>query len=127
VVEGARFALVQQVVDKQMVDRSGRRCGKADGLVMVIDGEGPPRITAIQVGGGTLASRLDPRLGRWAAALARWLGVRGGRPARIAWSHVARIDREVTLDLDSERSALSAMETWVRRELIERLPGGKRR
>jgi sporulation protein YlmC with PRC-barrel domain len=127
VVEGARFPLVKAVLDKQMVDRTGRRCGKVDGLVMVVDAHGPPHITAIQVGGGTLAARVHPRVGRWMSTLARSLGVRDGRPYRIPWSRVMRVEREVTVDLHAATSALSAMETWVRRTLIERLPGGKRR
>jgi sporulation protein YlmC with PRC-barrel domain len=114
--------LIRDVLDKQMVDRHGRRCGKVDGLVLVI-GAGQPRVVGLQVGGGTLARRISVRLGRWAASWARRLGIRDGQPYRIPWSRVVSVDLEVALDLDARRSNLDAAERVLRERLVGKIPG----
>jgi sporulation protein YlmC with PRC-barrel domain len=116
--------LAHDVLDKQMVDRHGRRCGKVDGLVLRLD-DGPPRLVAIQIGAGTLARRLGARAGAWAAAFTRWWGLRGGAPYRIPWRRVEAVALEVTLDLDAERSQLDAAERWLREKIVDRIPGGR--
>jgi hypothetical protein len=119
----AELDLVRDVLDKQMVDRQERRCGKVDGLVLVLGAGGQPRVDRIEVGGGTLARRLGPRLARWAAALARWCGVREGRPYRIPWSRVTDVGLEVKLDLDAPDTELDAAERRLRERIIARIPG----
>jgi hypothetical protein len=119
---GRELHLAHDVLDKQMVDRRGCKCGRVDGLVLNVNGDGPPRVSHIQIGAGTLAARLSPRLGRWAAAFARWLGLRA-RPYRLPWSRVESVDVDVTLDLDASRSGLDAAERWLRAHVIEHLPG----
>jgi sporulation protein YlmC with PRC-barrel domain len=113
--------LVRDVLDKQMIDRTGRRCGKVDGIVLEV-GDGPPRVVGMEIGGGTLARRFGPRLGRWAAALARWCGLRG-QPYRIPWFRVRHIGLEVSLDLDARRSGLDAAERMLSERLVRRIPG----
>jgi hypothetical protein len=119
----ADLDLIRDVLDKQMVDRSGRRCGKVDGLVLRLGDDGQPRVSRIEVGGGVLARRLGPRLGRWAAALARWCGVREGHPYHIPWARVVDVDLEVKLDLDAPRTELDAAERRLRERIIARIPG----
>ncbi len=116
--------LFRDVLDKQMVDRNGRRCGKVDGLVLRT-GEGPPRVARIEIGSGTLARRLSGRLARGMAALSRWLGIRGGRPYRIPWARVKEVDLNVALDLDADDSQLDAAERWVRDRVMSHLPGAR--
>jgi sporulation protein YlmC with PRC-barrel domain len=117
------LALIRDVLDKQMVDRSGRRCGKVDGLVLRLGEDGQPRVTRIEVGGGTLARRLWPRLARRAAALARWCGVREGHPYHIPWSRVTDVAMEVKLDLDAPHTELDAAERRLRERIVARIPG----
>src|SRR3954466_15375315 len=108
-----------------MVDRRGRRCGKVDGLVLRLGEDGQPRVSRIEVGGGTLARRLGPRLARWAAALGRWCGVREGRPYRISWSRVTEVELEVKLDLDARGTELEAAERRLRERIAPPLPGAR--
>jgi hypothetical protein len=123
----AELHLFRDVLDKQMSDLHGRRCGKADGLVMRVGSEGQPEVIGIEVGGGTLARRLGRRTGpwlaRWASALARWLGVRDGAAYRIPWRRVQRVHLEVELDLDAPRSGLEAAERRLRERIVGRIPG----
>jgi len=123
VAERAReLHLAHDVLDKQMVDRRGCKCGRVDGLVLKLDASGPPRVSHIQVGAGTLAARVAPRLGRWVAALARWLGLRA-RPHRLPWRRVESVDVDVTVDVDASRSGLDAAERWVRVRVVAHMPG----
>jgi len=115
--------LYRDVLDKQMVDRRGRRCGKVDGIVLRFGPDGQPWVARIEVGGGTLARRLGERLGRWAAALARWCGVREGRAYHIPWARVVEVDLEVKLDLDAPDTELDAAERRLRERIVARIPG----
>jgi sporulation protein YlmC with PRC-barrel domain len=117
------LALVRDVLDKQLIDRNGLRCGKVDGIVLDTSGNGPPRVAFLQSGPVTLARRL----GAWPARIAAWVargGPRGGEPYRIPWSRVSAVGREVKVDLDAERSKLLAGEHWLRHRVVEKL-GGK--
>jgi sporulation protein YlmC with PRC-barrel domain len=49
--------LIRDVLDKQIVDRTGDRLGKVDGLVLTLTDGGRPRVTAIEVGPTILARR----------------------------------------------------------------------
>jgi sporulation protein YlmC with PRC-barrel domain len=109
------------LLDKQMIDRHGRRCGKVDGVVLEV-GEGAPRVVGLEIGGGTLARRFGPRLARWAASVARFWGLRG-QPYRIPWYRVKNVGLEVALDLDARRSGLDAAEKLLRDRLVRRIPG----
>jgi sporulation protein YlmC with PRC-barrel domain len=122
----AELHLVRDLLDKQMVDRHGRRCGKVDGVVLRL-GDGPPRVARLEIGGGTLARRLGHRWGRrfarWAASLARLCGVRGGQPYHIPWKRVWAVGLDVQLDLDARHTELDAAERRLRERLIARIPG----
>src|SRR2546423_1687476 len=116
------LALVRDVLDKQLVDRDGCPCGRVDGIGLEI-GEGPPRVAFLESGPGTLARRL----GRWPARLAAWIARRGprhGRPYRVPWRRVLTVGKEVTIDLDAQRSRLLAGEQWLRRHVMDRTVGG---
>jgi hypothetical protein len=58
-VEGERLDLVYRVLDLQLVDVDGRRCGKVDDVEL--SGE-PLRATALLSGTGTFPDRLPRRL-----------------------------------------------------------------
>src|SRR5439155_10098025 len=70
-----------QVLDHQLLDKNGRRCGNVDDLA--IEG-GPgerPEVVAILVGPGYWPQRAG-LIGR----IASWIG--GGRRVRVPWSEV---------------------------------------
>jgi hypothetical protein len=94
-----------------------------DGIVLRFEADGQPSVARLEVGGGTLARRLGPRLQRWAAALARWCGVREGRPYHIPWRRVVDVDLEVKLDLEAPSTELDAAERRLRERIVARIPG----
>src|SRR5437763_49343 len=71
--------LIHDVLDKQILDRHGRKLGRVDGLVIEIDDGGPPRIVGLETGVVALACRL----GRGVLSLVP-TGKRGGY--RIPWN-----------------------------------------
>jgi sporulation protein YlmC with PRC-barrel domain len=115
--------LVRDVLDKQLVDRTGRECGKVDGLVLVTDNGEPPRVAFIECGSSTLARRIGRRTARFVSWLARRFGPRHGAPVRIPWSDVLEVDVEVKIDVDAERSPLDAGEAWSRDHVVAHIPG----
>jgi sporulation protein YlmC with PRC-barrel domain len=87
-VEAERLDLVYRVLDLQLVDVDGRRCGKVDDVEL--SGE-PLRATALLSGTGTFPDRLPRRL---LPRLARRLVGRfvlGGNVVRIPWEEVDEI------------------------------------
>jgi sporulation protein YlmC with PRC-barrel domain len=103
------------ILDHQLVDDEGRRCGKVDDLELEL-GENPPRVSAIIV--GTTAWRDRSRLG---ALLARLLGVDS---VRIPWEEVASIESAVQLRRTARELRLGRGDDRYR-ALVERLPGAE--
>jgi hypothetical protein len=123
-----KLALVRDVLDKQLLDRDGNAVGRADGIILVFGASTrPPRVTQIEAGIITLASRLHPRLADGCRALARKWGFRGGRPVRIPWAKVDSIGKELKLDLSAEHSELLLWERWLRDRIIQRIPGSRKK
>ena len=118
--------LVHEVLDKQMLDARGRRMGKVDGIVLELSGDRPPRVIGLEAGVPALAERLGERLGRWTGTLARRLSPDRPGNTRIPWTKVRQITLDVHVDLDSEQSPVFTVERWLRRHVVERIPGGRR-
>jgi sporulation protein YlmC with PRC-barrel domain len=111
------------LLDRQILDRHGVRCGKVDDLELTVDEDGPPRVTAVIVGPGALLTRTHhTRLGHWLRRLIPVLsdGHDGGR---IPIRHVAALDDHVTVSLEAEQLASHHVETWVQDHVIAHLPG----
>lgn len=119
--------LVRDVLDKQMVDRRGDRMGKVDGVVLQVDGEGPPRVVYLEAGVPTLARRLGPRLGRWVSRLAHRWGGAHPESYRIPWTKVREVELDVRVDDEVEETRINVVEDWLRVHVVEHLPGGKKR
>lgn len=113
--------LARDLLDKQLVDRNGRKAGKVDGIVLKIQ-EGRPRIAYLEVGWPVLARRLGKRPARWSDGLLRhW---NGGIRTRLPWERIESVGRDIHLDIDSEKSTLLTVERWLRRQIVRRMPGG---
>ena len=114
-----------QLLDRQLVDRTGRLCGKVDDLeVGEPDDEGNRHVSAILAGPGALLGRTGHRrLGDWLRGLAAAAAPDGADHTRIPFSRVADIGNHVSLDLNSEEVATFAVERWVRDHVIGKLPG----
>jgi sporulation protein YlmC with PRC-barrel domain len=111
----------RQILDQQLVDRTGLAVGKVDGIMMELRDGTLPRLTAVLTGGHLFAWRLHPQLQGWARWLTRRWGPGRPEPLRIPWSKVMKIGVDVKVDIE----AADAMpwERWVRERIIGRIPG----
>jgi hypothetical protein len=115
--------LVRDVLDKQVLDRDGKKMGKVDGILLE-EVSGVLRVAFLELGGGTHARRLHPRLAFLLQGLSRAVGVTSGDPLRIPWSKVLRHDTSVHVDLLAEDTPAYAWERLLRDRLVGRWPTG---
>jgi hypothetical protein len=115
--------LVRDVLDKQMLDRRLRHMGKVDGIVLELREGMPPRVIGLEAGVTVLGQRLGQRPGRWMARLARRLSPERPGAFRVPWPKVQQIDLAVHVDLDAEQLSVYALERWLRRHVVGRIPG----
>lgn len=97
------------LLDHQLLDAEGRRCGKVDDLEL--DGAA---VVAILTGPPVWRGR--GRLGRLAAAVAQ------GSTVRVPWSEVEEIDSAVRLRKTARELRLGRGDDRVR-PFVERFPG----
>jgi sporulation protein YlmC with PRC-barrel domain len=119
--------LIRDVLDKQVHDRRGRKMGKVDGIVLELREGQPPRVDHLEVGAVTLARRLGPSWGRLMEAIDVGFGVSDGAPLRIPFARVGEIGIDVQVDVDAESTRAWDWERWLRRHVVERIPGSGRR
>jgi sporulation protein YlmC with PRC-barrel domain len=108
--------LTLTVLDRQLVDAHGRRCGRVDDIELEERAGGALEVTALLVGPGVWPGRMPNVVGR---ALARLAG-RG--VTRIPWSHVVDISHVVKLDKPAMDLGLGSGDDRAAR-WIERIPG----
>jgi hypothetical protein len=118
-----KIHLIRDVLDNQLVDVKKRRMGKADGLVLVMRKDKPPRLAYIETGMSTLMHRLSARLGKFVERAGRRWGVRKGKPCRLAWAKVRHVGIDVELDVDADETSVLAWEKWLAKNLVGRIPG----
>lgn len=116
--------VIRDVLDNQLVDRSQRKMGKVDGVVIELRDNQPPRLAYLETGVTVLARRLHPRLESWVAAWQRKWGAKRSEPLRIPWSKIRDVGIDVEVDLDAEDTAALAYEQWLRDNVVKRIPGG---
>ena len=122
-----KLDLVRDLLDQQLVDRSGTKIGRVDGLVIEVREDGPPLVDHIQVGAVVLARRLGPRTER----LVRWVRSRFVKddkpPIEIRWPLVAEINQHhIKLSISAETHPVNNAEEWLRENLLKKIPGSKR-
>lgn len=111
--------LDKEVVDHQLVDCNGRRCGNVDDLELT-GGPGEPLVVAaILSGPGEFRTRL-PRVARPLAWLLERLFGRG--VTRIEWSEVAAHDGHIDLGKEAGEYGLGAGDDRLG-TVIARIPG----
>ncbi len=104
------------LLDHQLVDCEGRRCGKIDELELEGIRYGAPRVAAIVV--GPPGWRTRGRLGRFAA----WLV--GGRAVIVPWKEVAEVGAGVKLRKTAAELRLGRGDDRAQ-ALVERIPGAR--
>jgi hypothetical protein len=102
------------LLDHQLVDAEGRRCGKVDDLELEGSPGERPVVTAILVGPGAWHGR--GRLGRLAARLGR------RRLVRVPWEAVASITSAVNLKKSAGELGLGRGDDRAAR-WVRKLPG----
>ena len=114
------------LLDRQLIDRHGRPCGKVDDLELTPDeGTGSLLVTAVLCGPGVLARRLRMRrFGAWRQWVTA-LTTPGGLtpPSRVPFERVADIGNHVAVAVDADELGTFATERWVRDHVIGRIPG----
>jgi sporulation protein YlmC with PRC-barrel domain len=108
--------VVNQLLDEQIVDSEGRRCGRVDDIELRGN---PPRITALLVGSGLYPRRLPRRL-RGPARRIFGPEVWGKNAVRIPWEEVDGFEQMVKLRGKAEEAGLGEgddPERWIVRRL----------
>lgn len=105
------------ILDHQLIDSEGRRCGNVDDLELEGVREGAPRVKAILVGAPVWRGR--GAIGRLAATLAR------GRSARVPWSEVKKIDSGIRLKQPARAYGIGSQDVRARK-LVAWIPGADR-
>lgn len=119
------FDLVRDVLDKQLVDEEEEGMGRVDGIVVDVAGDGPPRVDHLELGFIVLAERLHPRFAEFAQWLRRW-SVRRTERQHVAWSKVIDVNHHhLKLSVRAEDTPAFDWEKWLRKHVVEHLPGGK--
>jgi sporulation protein YlmC with PRC-barrel domain len=114
---GEPVFLAHRLLDEQLLDSDGRRCGRVDDVEL---SGNPPRVTALLVGEALYPRRLPHALRRMARRLAgpeRW----GANAVRVPWREVDEVDAAVRLRGKSEELGLGGgddPQNW----LVRRLP-----
>ena len=107
-----------QVLDHQLLDKDGRRCGNVDDLAIEGGSGELPEVVAILAGPGYWPQRAG-LIGK----LAGWIG--GGRRVRIDWSVVAKIDAAVELKRAATELGLGRGDDRLR-PYLDKIPGAGR-
>jgi sporulation protein YlmC with PRC-barrel domain len=106
------------VLDHQLLDKDGRRCGNVDDLMI----EGGPgeraEVVTVLVGPGYWGARAG-----WVGRLAGWLG--GGAKVRVDWREVAKLDSAVHLKRRATELGLGRGDDRIR-PYVEKIPGSGR-
>lgn len=122
-----RVQLARQLLDRQIVDAEGRLVGRVDDVAFGVDGAGYPYVDSLLTGQGALGERIGGRVGRLLVAVAdRFTDDPPVPPLRVPLAVVARVDSAVRLRCRAADLPSSPVESWLRRHLIERIPGAYR-
>jgi sporulation protein YlmC with PRC-barrel domain len=108
-----KIHLGHNILDHQLLDKDGRRCGNVDDLAIEDD-----QVVAILSGPGYW-----PQRARWVGRLAGWIG--GSKRVRIPWEEVVKIDSGVHLRRTAPDYRLGVGDDRLR-PFFERIPGANR-
>ncbi len=113
--------LVYRVLDEQLVDVDGRRCGRVDDLAFDGGVGLPPRLRAILSGSGSWHRRLPRRLRPLGARLLG-SGTLGRDVVEVPWEQVDEIAAAITLKAKARDLGLGRGDTGEARTVVAKLP-----
>jgi hypothetical protein len=114
--------LIRDCLDEPVVDRNKKRMGRVDGIVLDLEPGRPPRVAHIEIGVVPLADRVSPWLRTKIVKAMSKLGIVSDRQ-RIAWGKIHVGVNEVSADVNGKETAALALELWLRKNVIGRIPG----
>lgn len=119
--------LALHLLDRQIVDTTGRAVGKVDDVELTERGDGsPPYVTALLTGPQALGPRLGGLLGSWLVFWSHALGrARSEEPGRIGMELVTDIGSGITVALSRAELGVHTNEDRARVYLVGRLPGSR--
>src|SRR4051812_38664089 len=101
-----KIELVRDLLDKSVQDRSGRYAGTIDSIVLEVNGDAPPTVTAVEIGLPALLRRVHPAFARWARRLPL---------TALPLSKIQKAGVDIEIDVDAERHpTLLLVEKWLR-------------
>jgi hypothetical protein len=116
--------LIRDVLDKQIVDCDETRMGRVDGIVLAIEPGRQPRIDHLELGFSVLARRVHPRLEAWLQALRERWSVRRSARQFVRWAQVIDFTQHhLQLDVKLEETPAFDWERWLRRQVVDKIPG----
>ncbi|GAA4579938.1 hypothetical protein GCM10023176_58670 [Micromonospora coerulea] len=122
-----RVQLTKRLLDRQIIDADGRLVGRVDDIEFAIDDEGYPYVDCLLTGQRVLGERVGGWIGRALVAIAdRFVDDPPVPPVRISVSLIDRMDSAVRLRVRAADLPASPLEVWLRRHLIDRIPGAHR-
>ena len=114
--------LFRHCLDLQLFDRNKRRMGRVDGIILELEPDRPPRVAYVEVGLATVADSFSIYVRRRIMGLMKRLDVRTDR-SQIAWGKIRVGVNEVTADIDAKSTSALAVEMWLRKNVIGKIPG----
>ena len=112
------FDISLHVLDHQLLDKNGRRCGNVDDLAIEGGPGETPEVVAILVGPGYWGQRAG-----WIGRLAGWIG--GGARVRVDWIEVAKVGSAVELKKTATELGLGRGDDRLR-PYLDKIPGAGR-
>ena len=111
---GHELDLAYRLLDLDLVDCEGRRCGKVDDLEFSGRPGDTTYVSALATGPAAMPARFPRRLRRFAARIFR------GGETKVSWDQVERFDATVELRSTAAQLGLAQGDLW----LAELVPGG---
>jgi sporulation protein YlmC with PRC-barrel domain len=117
-LSGVELDIALHVLDRQLLDKNGRRCGNVDDLAIEGGAGEVPEVVAILVGPGYWPQRAG-LIGKLAGRIG------GGRRVRVDWSDVRKIDSAVELKRAATELGLGRGDDRLR-PYLDKIPGAGR-
>ena len=117
-MSGKEIDIGLNVLDHQLLDRDGRRCGNVDDLAIEGGAGEVPEVVAILCGPGYWGQRAS-----WIGRLASRIG--GGRKVQVPWSEVRKLDSAVELKRGASELGLGRGDDLLR-PYVDKIPGAGR-